>query len=176
MKKFISGIIVGALLFAGVSVAADGVGLTGKKVSGVYTIEKSGKLVAEAAIINGSAYAPVRAVADATGTELTVEGKRIIIQEKEAQTTVSETGTVTSGYENKRLSDIEGYTKGIENRKQKIETLETLLTTYQEQLQTATTEGEKNVAKESIADIEARLKQEREFLADAEARLAELQK
>lgn len=80
MKKFISGFIAGALLFGGVSAFAAS-GLIGQKVQGLYTIEKSGAKVADAVIINGSAYAPVRAVAAATGAGLTVEGKKIIMQD-----------------------------------------------------------------------------------------------
>lgn len=80
MKKFVSGIIVGALLFSSVSAFADSVGIIGKKVTGTYTVIKDGKKIAEAAIINGSAYAPVRAVSEATGTGLSVEGKTIIME------------------------------------------------------------------------------------------------
>lgn len=84
MKKFVSGVIVGALLFAGVSVFADSVGLIGQKVTGTFSVEKDGKKIADAAIINGSAYAPVRAVSNATGAELKVEGRKIIMGEANA--------------------------------------------------------------------------------------------
>lgn len=79
MKKFISGIIVGALLFTGASAFADSVSLIGQKVQGLFTVEKAGTKIADAVIINGTAYAPVRAVSEATGTTLTVEGKKIIM-------------------------------------------------------------------------------------------------
>ncbi|WP_339314636.1 DUF4352 domain-containing protein [Paenibacillus sp. FSL R10-2734] len=78
MKKFISGFVAGALLFGGASAFAAS-GLLGQKVQGVFTVEKDGAKIAEAAIINGSAYAPLRAVADATGTEIGIQGKKIII-------------------------------------------------------------------------------------------------
>lgn len=81
MKKFISGVIVGALLFSGVTVFADSVGLIGQKVQGLFTIEKNGKKVDDAIIINGTAYAPVRSVAEASGAKLTVEGKKIIMED-----------------------------------------------------------------------------------------------
>ncbi|MHA6530175.1 hypothetical protein [Paenibacillus sp. BAC0078] len=80
MKKFISGVIVGALIFGGVSAFADGVGLVGKKVSGTYTVVKDGKKIADAAIIDGSAYAPVRAISEAAGVPLSVKGKEILMQ------------------------------------------------------------------------------------------------
>lgn len=90
MKKFVSGIIVGALLFSGVSAFADSVGIIGKKVAGTYTVIKDGKKIADAAIINGSAYAPVRAVSEATGTSLTVEGKTIIMESKNSAAAADE--------------------------------------------------------------------------------------
>ncbi|SET62204.1 hypothetical protein [Paenibacillus sp. NFR01] len=79
MKKFISGLIVGALLFSGVSAFADSSSLIGKKVQGLFSVEKAGVKVADAVVINGTAYAPVRAVAAATGATLSIEGKKIIV-------------------------------------------------------------------------------------------------
>lgn len=95
MKKFISGFIAGALLFGGVSAFAAS-GLIGQKVQGLYSIEKGGAKVADAVIINGSAYAPVRAVAAATGAGLTVEGKRIIMEDsvKESKATNARADTI----------------------------------------------------------------------------------
>ncbi|WP_410512045.1 hypothetical protein PaeBR_18675 [Paenibacillus sp. BR2-3] len=179
MKKFVAGIIVGGFLFAGASVFADSSSLIGQKVQGLFSVEKAGTKVADAIVINGTAYAPVRAVSDATGTELTVDGKRIIIQEKEAQITVSETNSpivTPSVSEKKRLSDIEGYTDGIENRKKKIETLEALLEVEQNKLKNALTAGDKQTAEENIQELELRIKQEQESLVQAETKLAELQK
>ncbi|MCG7407681.1 hypothetical protein MH117_09620 [Paenibacillus sp. ACRRX] len=83
MKKFISGIVVGALLFGGTSIFADSIkNLVGEKVTGIYVVEQGGKKIADGAIINGSAYVPVRAIADATGTPLTVKGKKITLSGK----------------------------------------------------------------------------------------------
>lgn len=81
MKKFVSGVIVGAFLFAGVSAFADSSSLIGQKVQGLFAVEKGGTKIADAVIINGSAYAPVRAVSQAAGVGLTVEGKTIKMSE-----------------------------------------------------------------------------------------------
>lgn len=83
MKKFISGIIVGALLFTGASAFADSISLVGQKVlvQGLFSIEKNGKKVDDAIIINSTAYAPVRSVSEATGATLTLEGKKIIMSD-----------------------------------------------------------------------------------------------
>ncbi|GGF67954.1 hypothetical protein GCM10010912_11200 [Paenibacillus albidus] len=49
-------------------------------------MRKMEKRSLKAAIINGSAYAPVCAVAEATGAGLTVEGKKIIMSETNTTT------------------------------------------------------------------------------------------
>ena len=86
MKKFVAGVAVGALIFGAVPVFADSIkSLVGAKVTGVYTVEQGGKKIADGAVINGSAYVPVRAIADATGTKITVEGKNIILGQTEVE-------------------------------------------------------------------------------------------
>lgn len=104
LKKFVSGIIVGALLFAGASAFAAPSSLIGQRVQGIFSIEQGGKKLADAVIINGSAYAPVRAVADATGSSLIVEGKKIIMNETTTTTTTTTTTSSTEG--NIKISDL----------------------------------------------------------------------
>lgn len=78
MKKFISGVIVGVLLFAGTTVFADSaMNLLGKKVQGTYEVTFNGKKISDAAVIEGSTYLPVRSVSDAAGINIAVEGKKI---------------------------------------------------------------------------------------------------
>lgn len=172
MKKFVSGIIVGALLFTGASVFADSNSLIGQKVQGLFSIEKNGSKVGDAIVINGTAFAPVRTVSDAAGIGLVVEGKKIIIQDKEIEPVLSNT---TSVYDQKKLKDIEGYKAGIENGKEYIAKMEDSLQFYKKQLETAVSDYDKRVATESIAELETKLKQERTFLEQAEAKLAELE-
>lgn len=81
MKKLITGAIAGALLLTSVSVFADSASLVGKKVQGLFSVEQNGKRIADAVIIDGTAYAPVRAVSEAAGVELKVEGKKIIMSD-----------------------------------------------------------------------------------------------
>ncbi|MNV26384.1 hypothetical protein D3C71_1175040 [compost metagenome] len=82
LKKFVSGVIIGAMLFAGTSVFADSIkSLVGTKVSGTYTVIKNGKKIGDAAVIGDKAYVPVRAISDAAGIPLTVKGKTITMGE-----------------------------------------------------------------------------------------------
>lgn len=170
LKKFVSGIIVGALLFAGVSVAADGAGLIGKKVSGVYTIEKNGKLVAEAAIINGSAYAPVRAVAEAAGTELKVEGRKIIMSDSATQDSVTITNDVNGEANTDLQTDRETLVANIEKKKANITDLETnVIPLYEAQVKDLSTNGTLSQQVQGTVDSY------KEILKQRKAELAELQ-
>ncbi|MFD1910151.1 hypothetical protein ACFSQ7_48645 [Paenibacillus rhizoplanae] len=63
-------------------------------MTGLFTVEQNGKKIADAVIINGSAYVPVRAMSEATGTGLAVEGKTITMESK--ATAIAETGTTVA--------------------------------------------------------------------------------
>ncbi|MEK4141156.1 hypothetical protein NST48_09390 [Paenibacillus sp. FSL M7-0547] len=118
MKKFISGVIVGALMFAGASVFADSSSLIGKKVQGLFSIEQSGSKIADAVIIDGSAYAPIRAVAEATGSTLKVEGKKIVMGDTPTTSSTSVKTLATLQAERvKVVSEIEQKSTNIERLK-----------------------------------------------------------
>jgi hypothetical protein len=177
LKKFVSGIVVGLLLFSGASVFADSTSLIGQKVQGLFSVEKDGVKVADAVIINGSTYAPIRAVSEATGANLSVDGKKIIISDKEDSTVdqaiqAENTNLVQDA---KKQRQIDRYNGSIKTSNEDISSFEALLKKSQEDLANAKTDGEVKAAKESIEYIQIRLKEARNVLADAEARLAELQ-
>lgn len=75
MKKRIICLVVLVLLLGSSIGFAAGTSLVGAKVTGVYSLKQGGKKIADAAIINGSAYVPVRAMSEASGAELEVEGE-----------------------------------------------------------------------------------------------------
>jgi hypothetical protein len=105
VKKFISGVIVGALLFGAVPTFAAS-GLLGQKVQGLFSVEKDGTKIADAVVINGSAYAPVRAVAEASGVNLKVEGKKIIMS-SESHGNISEENSVKISTLKAKISTLE---------------------------------------------------------------------
>lgn len=132
MTGAVSGLVVGALLFGGIPTFAAAVkSIMGAKVTGVYTVEQGGKKIAEAAVINGSTYAPVRAIAEATGTALNVKGKTIILEgtgtEEKAAAAPAQEGSALSAdvleLVNKVTSlknDIRGYELLIASEKEAI--------------------------------------------------------
>jgi len=161
LKKFVSGVIVGVLLFASASVFADSASLIGKKVQGLYTIEKSGKKVADAVIIDGSAYAPVRAVAEATGAGLSVEGKKIIMSGTDVPESVQ-----ISTIKNK----IETLERDADHAKNVIEGYESMINMV---LKSPGYDAEKDA--EKLNGLEAKIAEQQQIIDKSNVEIAALQ-
>ncbi|QUL57580.1 hypothetical protein KDC22_14515 [Paenibacillus tritici] len=132
MKKIVSGVLVGLLLLAGTSVFAESISkLVGEKVQGLYTIEKNGKALGEAVIIDGKAYAPVRVISDAAGISLTVEGKKITMTD----ITVNEAGDYVLGPEALKLANEQAKLRGtVSSNKIMLTAAQSALKMYQDSL------------------------------------------
>lgn len=172
MKKFVAGVIVGGFLLAGASAFADSSSLIGQKVQGLFSVEKAGTKVADAIVINGTAYAPIRAVSDATGTELAVEGKKIIIQEKE-EVTVSSSPSVQDKL---KQTQIDSLNRVIEQMTADITTYNSFLTAEKVKLSEAATDEAKKNIQDNIDMLQVNIKSANETLETAQTKLAELQK
>ncbi|KGE20062.1 hypothetical protein [Paenibacillus wynnii] len=170
MKKFISGVIVGLFLFAGASVFADSSSLIGQKVQGLFSVEKSGTKIADAVIINGSAYAPVRAVAQAAGVELTVEGKTIKMSQEPQVVSSSVSATPAPSVEPATSKPTPSPEKEKENKivslNGKLATISVSITMAEIQLKD---DPANETLKQKVTDLKAQY-------AEIEAQLAELQK
>ncbi|OMD44298.1 hypothetical protein [Paenibacillus odorifer] len=169
MKKFVSGVIVGALLFGGASVFADSASLIGQKVQGLFTVEKGGAKVADAIIINGSAYAPVRAISEATGTKLTIEGKKIIMGETATVTVTPDKSAELKAEYDKTLADITRLENGIQDIEKNV------IPGLKESAEILSTNGKIGErAKETLAQYEAQLQKDKTELAFLQEKLAQL--
>lgn len=174
MKKFISGVIVGLFLFAGASVFADSSSLIGQKVQGLFSVEKNGTKIADAVIINGSAYAPVRAVSQAAGVGLTVEGKTIKMTEGSPAVSSSVTPTPAPTPAASAEPITGKPTPSPEEAKQsKIRSIEIQKATLSANIAMTEAQLKDDPANESLKQKAAELKAK---YADLEAQLAELQK
>lgn len=71
-NKTAIGLTAGLLLFGGTAAAASS-GLIGQKVSAVIGVERHGKPVAEAIVVNGRSYVPVRSLEEAAGITYAVQ-------------------------------------------------------------------------------------------------------
>lgn len=183
MKKFITGFIAGALMFSAIPVFANS--LIGSRVEGLYSIQKNDKKIADAIVVNGSTYAPVRAIANATGVNIAVEGKVIILNSKEVDENGNTIGEVPvevtiSKLETERNNvqkDIDRTTKAINNY------IEKVIPSSERAVKAAGTEQAKQ-------EFEARLERDQtelerlqseipnlqQKLSEIESQLAELQK
>lgn len=140
MKKKIVGIAVAALLFGSSIGYAANSSVIGAKVTGLFTLQYPDKTkIADAVIINGSAYVPVRKMAEATGTELTVEGKTITLGDKTSA--IAEPGTAVA---------------------------EPITTPEPTEAQRILTEGEKATLRERLAKNEAVIAKCNEVIAQTE--------
>ncbi|ANY70404.1 hypothetical protein BBD42_30835 [Paenibacillus sp. BIHB 4019] len=69
MKKFVAGIVVGAIISTAGTAFAAGT-LVGKKVDGEIQITLNGKNVSNGVIIAGTSYAPVRSITETVGLDV----------------------------------------------------------------------------------------------------------
>jgi hypothetical protein len=99
MKKFVMGLILGAALSFTVSANAEEIkSLIGKQVDGETTVLLDGvELPVQAAIIEGTTYAPVRAIGEAVGKKVdwregkvTLDTKTVDEMRAETQKLISE--------------------------------------------------------------------------------------
>lgn len=180
MKKFVSGVIVGVLLFASASVFADSTSLIGQKVQGLFAVEKNGAKVADAVVINGTAYAPVRAVADAAGTKLTVEGKKIIMSGTDAASTKENSTSVGKPSETDLQAERTKLAADIEKKKavitdfksSQVDIWDTLIAENPNSTTIPKWQGTKKESETMLKQMEAELGEMQARLAAIDAQLA----
>lgn len=101
MKKWAymaSGILIGVVVAtSGSAVAAQVKSLVGQKVSGEFTVVVNNKKLSDKGpVINGRTNAPVRAITEALGADLKVEGKTLYITTDSITDESSANGNVSS--------------------------------------------------------------------------------
>lgn len=161
MRKFIAGVIAGVLLFGLAFVFTDTVKSLTAAETGIYNIKKKdGTPVSEGVVIHGTVYAPVRAMADAVGCPLSVEGKTIII-EGSGKPPMIQTMASASSEEDQLLAEINSYKANIKTMKRVIDKLE----------EEKTKEG----TPERLKDLQAILKKQYENLGANQAKVSVLE-
>lgn len=88
-SKYIAVFIAGALLAFSGQAVADSVSKIGKKVQGEVVVKVDGvPLEAKGLIVDGQTSVPARALAEASGYDVSFENKEVILTKKEAEQTV----------------------------------------------------------------------------------------
>jgi peptidoglycan hydrolase CwlO-like protein len=172
MKKFISGLVVGVLLFASTTVFADSAkSLLGKKVQGTFDVSFNGHQIGSAPVIDGSTYLPVRSISEAAGINISVEGKRIeLTTTDEIVPTVTDAETDAKNRSNAEISAQIGLLKN------KIQTYESnikierdeVLTPLEEKLKELETAPQTGNSRQAITNIEKKI-------ADSNANITKMQ-
>jgi hypothetical protein len=164
----ISGLVVGALIFGGVPTFAAVKSIIGAKVTGVYSVEQNGKKIADAAVINGSTYAPVRAIAEATGTSLTVEGKRIILDVNEGGSVPLE-GDALSPEELELTNQIQKLRREVLTNHQFIESENETIKMYEDKIAEENSRTEKVPSR--IEGLNANIAKSKERIAEYQTKI-----
>ncbi|MGN7309101.1 hypothetical protein ACTHQ2_24470, partial [Bacillus subtilis] len=87
MKKYIAGFLAGAVFVLSASAFADDIqSLVGKKIQGEAVVELNGQALDTAIIVDGKSYAPVRVIGEAAGYDVSMQNKKIILDEKSSAT------------------------------------------------------------------------------------------
>lgn len=118
MKKVVAAFIAGALLMVSVQAFGDSISKIGKKIQTEYTVTVDGqKLTVPAIAVDGTSYAPVRAIGEAAGYNVSVSGKSINL-EKESVATMIPTSESTASTDPKPTAN-----PALTNSQNKIATL-----------------------------------------------------
>lgn len=176
MKRFISGLIVGLLLFAGTTVFADSAkSLLGKKVQGTFEVEFNGQQIGSAAVIDGSTYLPVRSISEAAGINIAVEGKKINLTTNGVQVTpVTSDSTVDEA--NRAKAEIENEISGLKmqisfhERDIKIER-EEILAPLEERLAELKSSTTSQTDKSKIETVEKKIADSQKLIAELQAKI-----
>ncbi|WP_059043921.1 hypothetical protein [Paenibacillus rubinfantis] len=177
MKKFISGLIVGLLLFAGTTVFADSAkSLLGKKVQGTFEVAFNGNQIGDAAVIDGSTYLPVRSISDAAGINIAVEGKKIILTTSGSQIVPDVTDAETDA-KNKANGDISARIGILKNNIKtnetniQIERDEVIAPLQKKLAELKAADDGTDVSKQGIEIVEGKISDSQKLIAELQAKI-----
>lgn len=124
MKKFVMGLVLGVGLTVAVSAAAEEIqSLIGKQVEGQVAVVVDGvQINVPAAIIDGTSYAPVRAVGEAVGKEVDWKEGKVILESKQEATPAPSTAVSVSPTATPAPSTVKYSRDVIEAEIQRLET------------------------------------------------------
>ncbi|MDK8193778.1 hypothetical protein QP794_27220 [Paenibacillus sp. UMB7766-LJ446] len=87
MKKYVASFLAGALFVLSTTAFANDIkSLVGKKIQGEAVVELNGQALDNAIIVDGKSYAPVRVIGEAAGYDVSMQNKKIILDEKPSAT------------------------------------------------------------------------------------------
>lgn len=171
MKKYVAGFLAGAVFTLSAAAFADDIkSLVGKKIQGETVVELNGQALDTAIIVDGKSYAPVRSIGEAAGYDVSMQNKKIILDEKVSNTPTAATPgeeTNLDLYKSRLAERINDQKDRITALQKRIEGME-----YEMSKPNYVDRGEKAVTDQYKADLE----EQQALLANLEAELATLKK
>lgn len=164
MKKYIAGFLAGALFtIAGAAFADDIQSLIGKKIQGEAVVELNGQALDTAIIVDGKSYAPVRAIGEAAGYDVSMQNKKIILGEKATATTPGKGSIVED--ESKIKEIIASHEESIKREENRIASYEKLILERP---------NDKEAYQAVIDTAKANIAKYKQWIAEREAQLTDL--
>lgn len=165
MKKFMIGLVSGALLMASGQVLADSVSKIGQKIDGEAKVVLNGEQLSNAVISEGKSYAPVRDIAEALGASASYTKGVITIEENQADIGIPDKIALLEGKKKiieDKIASVEKSIKGLE---------EETIPFREERLKTAVTDAQKAGSQAVIDELKLALSEHKTNLADLNAQL-----
>jgi hypothetical protein len=186
MKKFISGVVVGALLMVSTQAFGANINFIGKKVANETVVKVNGEEAGKAIIVENKSFIPVRDISEKIGAEIAFEkGGVIALTTEQVPTTPTTPDTPTTP-----SVEVTNLEKAIKKKNEEIADTKYKITATSEKVEQFSdlTSSAINAAdrqryqlnhdafKKSLDQLEVTLTDQETELADLEAQLAELQK
>lgn len=169
MKKYIAGFLAGAVFVLSATAFADDIqSLIGKKIQGETVVELNGQALDTAIIVDGKSYAPVRTIGEAAGYGVSMQNKKIILENKASNTTAATNPGKGQSVEEKTVN----LQERISTHKDRIVRLEARIKGLEDEILKPNYEdrGEKDMITQYKADLE----KQKSLLSDLESELAVL--
>lgn len=128
IRKYMIGIIIGAALSYTVTAYGEDISKIGHKVQGEYKVVVDGTPLTQKSIgVDGSAYAPLRAIGEATGYDVTFKDNTVYFTQEKGADIVPATDTGTTGTTSTTTTDVKKLKLQIENLENEIATKKDML-------------------------------------------------
>ncbi|MED5019339.1 hypothetical protein P9847_18720 [Paenibacillus chibensis] len=170
MKKFISGVIVGAVLMMTTQVFGEGLNFIGKKVANETVVKVNGEEAGKAIIVENKSFIPVRDISEKIGATISFEKGGVI-----ALNTNSSESAITSTNSASLEEAIQKQQAEIADTKSKIKTTSEKVNNYTKLISSAINQEDRQMYQLGYDAFKKSLDQLEAALKDQESKLAELQ-
>lgn len=168
MKKFVIGLIVGAIAMVSTQALGAEISFTGKKVSGETVVKVNGEVAGNAIIVDNKSFIPVRDISNKIGAEVSLEKGGLI-----SLTFPNSTGNLPSSDTNAEA--IKKQQALIDETKRKQKETSEKVSQYEELLKSTTSPIHKPRYQNNYDAFEKSLDQLNQLLKDQEAVLKSLE-